>query len=99
MGKKSMSIRGGSDNLVITSFVGALILNSGDVTARGQFSNGYGYSVIRNSFSYGGRSGLFELAVLDSYGELTYSTPITGDVLGYLTPEEVGQALRQIAAL
>jgi hypothetical protein len=63
------------------------------------FENGYGASVIRNAHSYGGHIGLYELAVLDNYGKLTYDTPITDDVLGYIKPEEVTNYLIQIQDL
>lgn len=67
-----------------------------------QFENGYGASVIQGPYSYGGDEGLYELAVIvwegETYG-LTYDTPITSDVLGYLTPEEVDEALARIEAL
>lgn len=59
------------------------------VQARMTFDNGYGVSVIKTSFSYGGKQGLYELAVLDSSGSITYNTPITEDVLGYLSEDEV----------
>lgn len=62
-----------------------------------KFDNGYGASVIDDG--YGGDRGLFELAVLDSSGHLTYETPITSDVLGFLTADDVAAALDQIAAL
>lgn len=67
------------------------------------FDNGYGASVINNKYSYGGKDGLFELAVLekaeDEQYELTYSTPIAGDVRGYLTSEDVRNYLKQIREL
>ena len=63
------------------------------------FDNGYGASVIRHNYSYGGDAGLYELAVLDKDGELTYDTPITSDVMGYLTPEDVTEILIQIQDL
>lgn len=56
------------------------------------YKNGYGISVISNEFSYGGKDGLYEVAVLigdeDDY-TLCYDTHITSDVLGHLTLEEV----------
>ena len=64
-----------------------------------RFPNGYGASVVRTAYTYGGDRGLWELAVLDPDGRLCYSTPVTQDVLGYLTPEEVNAALSQIEAL
>ena len=48
-----------------------------------QFENGYGASVVKHDSSYGGKQGLYEIAVLDSTGDLCYSTPITDDVIGY----------------
>jgi len=71
----------------------------GGVQARIQFDNGYGASVIRHNFSYGGKIGLYELAVLDKDGELTYDTPITSDVMGYLSPKDVTEILIQIQDL
>jgi hypothetical protein len=63
------------------------------------FDNGYGASVVSHQYSYGGRAGLFELAVLDKNGKLTYDTPITSDVKGYLTPKDVTEILIQIQGL
>lgn len=63
-----------------------------------RFPNGYGASVIRHEYSYGGPQGLFELAVLDGKG-LCYDTPVTEDVEGHLTPAEVDRLLLQIKAL
>ena len=48
------------------------------------FDNGYGISVIRHEGSYGYSEGLFEIAVLNSDGELDFSTEVTGDVVGWL---------------
>ena len=64
-----------------------------------KFPNGYGASVVRHQGSYGFKSGLWELAVLDSSGDLCYSTPITNDVIGYLTDEEVILKLNEIRGL
>jgi len=68
-----------------------------------RFSNGYGASVVRHSFSYGHEEGLRELAVIrfDKAGEwdIVYDTPITSDVIGSLTPSEVETVLDAIAAL
>jgi hypothetical protein len=71
----------------------------GGVVGRIMFENGYGASVIRTEHSYGGSRGLYELAVLDNDGKLTYDAPITEDVLGYLKPEEVTNYLIQIQDL
>jgi len=70
-----------------------------------RFENGYGANVVCTPFSYGGPEGLWELAVIkfkDSSAtnfELTYNTPITNDVIGYLTWEKVEEILKQIEAL
>lgn len=71
----------------------------GGVQARITFDNGYGASVIKTSFSYGGRDGLYELAVFGKDGHITYDTPITSDVIGYLKEEEVTNILEQIQLL
>jgi hypothetical protein len=60
------------------------------------FDNGYGASVVRHEYSYGGNKGLYELAVLDSNSNLTYDTPITDDVIGWLRPEDVTEVLIKI---
>lgn len=64
-----------------------------------QFDNKMGASVIKHEHSYGGKLGLWEVAVLDGAGNIDYSTPITDDVLGRLTWREVTNTLRQIQSL
>lgn len=64
-----------------------------------KFENGYGASVVKHSFSYGNEEDLFELAVLDDKGELCYSTPITNDVIGYLSNDDVIKLLNEIKNL
>ena len=71
----------------------------GGVQARIQFDNGYGASVVCTPYTYGGDKGLYELAVLDSDGNLTYDTPITNDVIGYLRPEDVTDVMEKIQQL
>lgn len=63
-----------------------------------EFSNGLGASVIRGATTYGGRGGLFELAVMEN-GRLCYDTPITDDVIGYLTVAGVISILDKIRDL
>ena len=70
----------------------------GGVQARIQFPNGYGASVVRHQFSYGGPDGLYELAVTKD-NNLCYDTPVTNDVEGYLTPNDVTELLEQIQSL
>ena len=66
------------------------------------FPNGYGISIVKHSFSYGGNEGLWEAAILRGDMEdyvLDYDTPITGDVLGYLTEEEVDKLVADVEKL
>ena len=67
--------------------------------------NGYGASVVRYQSlggfigSYGATDGLWQLAVLDASGNICYSTPVTDEVLGWLSPEDVNEALDVIERL
>ena len=69
------------------------------VKCRMMFDNGYGVSVVSHSYSYGGKDGLFEIAVLDKDGSLTYDTAVTNDVIGYLDPEGVTDIMEQVQKL
>lgn len=69
------------------------------VRATIQFDNGYGASIVKTPYTYGGNDGLYELAVLDNDGDLTYDTPITEDVMGYLSPTEISDIMKQIQKL
>ena len=77
----------------------------GGVQYKFRFSNNYGASVIKHLSSYGHEEDLWELAVIVFTGEsndcwnLTYDTPITDDVKGWLTDEEVRTLLAEIKAL
>lgn len=70
-----------------------------------RFPNGLGASVVQHSFSYGQEQGLWELAVIRFDGEasdkwhITYDTPVTDDVLGRLSEEDVVAALAAIEKL
>lgn len=65
-----------------------------------RFKNSWGASVINHSGSYG-----VELAVIKFMSDamddfdLRYDTAVTGDVLGWLTPEGLQDALIKISAL
>lgn len=82
---------------------------NGGVQVVHKFDNGYGASVVKApnvgfwGSTYGYEQGLWELAVLtfisDEEYNLCYSTPITNDVLGSLTDEDVIAVLAQIEAL
>jgi hypothetical protein len=62
------------------------------------FDNGYGASIVKTDRSYGGKEGLYELAVLFD-GLISYDTPITNDVIGFLTEDEVTELLQKIEDL
>jgi hypothetical protein len=68
-----------------------------------RFENGYGASVVRNPANYGGKDGLWELAVIrfddDGTWSLTCDTPVTEDVLGWLDESQVQDYLHKIRAL
>ena len=67
--------------------------------ARMSFDNGYGVSVVSHTYSYGGKKGLYEVAVLGSDGDLTYETPVTNDVIGYLSEKSVSEVMKQVQEL
>ena len=74
------------------------------ISAHHIFDNHYGVSVIKGPYSYGGKQGKYELAILvmkpsDKYSELCYDTPITNDVIGYLTETEVTELMKQVSEL
>lgn len=69
------------------------------IKARIDFDNGYGASVIKNRFSYGGSTGFYELGVTKD-DELHYDNPVAnGDVIGWLEEEEVSKLLIEIQNL
>ena len=71
----------------------------GGVQARITFDNGYGASIVKTPHTYGGDKGLYELAVFGKNGHITYDTPITDDVIGYLRPEDVTDVMVKIQQL
>lgn len=62
------------------------------------FPNGYTGAVIQGPSTDGHEDGLWEMAVMVD-GDLCYDTPITNDVIGFLTVDGVNSVLEQIAAL
>ena len=66
------------------------------------FSNGYGVSIVKHSFSYGNDRGLQELAVLKGNKDewdICYDTPITNDVIGHLSEAEVDDVVVKVEVL
>lgn len=68
------------------------------VFARVDFDNGFGASIICNDVSYGGKSGLYEIAVLRG-DDITSTTDITNDVVGWLDDKDVTRTLNAISKL
>ena len=65
----------------------------GGIHATMDFDNGFGVSVVQSPYSYGGNRGLYELAVIKD-GDIHYDNPIAkGNVVGYLRPEDVTDAM------
>lgn len=60
------------------------------------FPNGYGASVVKHEFSYGGKDDKWELALLKD-DALLYEPPLFEDVIGHLTNKEVDNLLKQIS--
>ena len=77
------------------------------ITARHFYPNGYGVSVIQFTTpygcgSYGAEEGLYEVAILkglEEDWEICYDTPITDDVIGYQSVEDIDNLLSQVESL
>lgn len=63
-----------------------------------QFDNGYGVSVISGEAFYTRPGCPYEMAIRHGE-ELCYATPITDDVMGYLTEDDVTERMRQVQEL
>ncbi len=66
------------------------------------FPNGYGVSLIKNEFSYGGQADLWEIGIIKinsvdplEWG-LCYDTLVSDDVIGYLTDDEAREIMKQV---
>lgn len=62
------------------------------------FGNGYGISVLFGSMFYSNGIDTYEVGILKD-GALCYDTPITNDVIGYVTADEVTDIMRKIQEL
>ena len=71
--------------------------NGQGVQAVATFNNNFEVSVIRTMFSYGGKSGLFEVAIVDkSTGKVNNNTDITDDVLGWQDEDDIDKILAAV---
>ena len=67
----------------------------GEVSRIG-FDNGWGVSVVKGPYTYGGDKDLYELAVWKDE-KLHYDNPVAkGDVVGYLREEDVTDAMHVV---
>jgi hypothetical protein len=67
-----------------------------------RFLNGYGASVVQHSGSYGGKSGLWELAVIKWDGDdwdFDETTVVASDMVGWLSWDSVVTKLDEIEVL
>ncbi len=62
------------------------------------FSNGYGIDIVKHNGSYGHEYDEWEIAVMKD-GKCYYKTPITDDVIGYLTSAEVMNYVMKVETL
>jgi hypothetical protein len=85
------------NDLIFETYDGDALSRKGK-RSRVHFDNGYGASVVSHTFSYGGAQGLYEIAVLRG-DDLVYDTPITSDVVGFLSEDDVTEVLKQIQQL
>lgn len=68
----------------------------------GFFPNGYGVSIVNHELLFNGKRGDWELAVIIGNTEkfvLTYDTPITEDVLGSLSDDDVNEICIKVSEL
>ena len=95
-------------NLNCEGFEGYLIEKkpmNGGIHYMFRFDNGYGAAVVKGPWTYGGPQDLWELAVIEFFGErnmnyeLDYDTEITDDVCGYETDDDIRELLARIKAL
>ena len=57
-----------------------------------------GYTVSTIDYGYGSDRGLFESAVIHD-GQLCYATPVTDDVVGWQTPDDVAAMVAAVRDL
>lgn len=69
-----------------------------DGHARLDFPNGYGVSIVKGYCAQADAENPYEFAVFHEK-KLCYDTPITDDVCGYLTADDVTDLMRQVQEL
>ena len=66
--------------------------------ARMYFDNWYWVSVVKTPYTYGWNKWLYELAIITK-DWICYDTPITDDVIWYLSKDEVSDYMKQVQEL
>lgn len=66
--------------------------------AKMEFENNYGISVLFGTMFYSNGVDTYEVGILKN-GRMCYTTPITNDVIGNITEEEVTDIMREIQEL
>ena len=66
------------------------------ILAREDFDNGYGVSVVKGPYTYGGPEGLYELAVWKG-DDIHYDNEVAkGDVVGHLSEDGVTESMKLV---
>jgi hypothetical protein len=63
------------------------------------FGNGYGVSILLGDRFYSNGVDTYEVAIMDDYENVCYSSGLTEDVLGHQSKEEVMEIIEIIANL
>jgi len=63
-----------------------------------EFPNGYRVSVITRERAYTSNDKPYKVAIIHE-GSLCYSTPITGNVIGYNTEDDVTEIMKKVQEL
>ena len=66
--------------------------------ATADFDNGYSVSVVCGDLFYSNGMDTYELAILKDR-HICYNTPITDDVIGYLSEDEVTEVMKRVQEL
>ena len=69
-----------------------------EVDIKDFFDNGYGVSIIRNQYSYGGKDGLFEMAILIG-DEFDYTYTTDWFITYYMNIEELNKSINDVRNL
>jgi len=76
--------------------------NGQDVDEKVWFPNGHGVSIVRDQCTYGGRAGLFEVAVIQPSDDahcswdFDYTIPVTNNVVGWQDIAGVLNLMKQV---